>query len=245
MNKFTLFMENEFNRLETAYQMVMLEESIIRGDYDLAIYIESTNNIDYYTEAEDKAYEKKKNVFNKMIDWFKKFFAKIRDKIFELLGKKVEKYEMWTKAPEVEKGLKGFVSHLKPNTISNTMVETLKLTGFVVLITNIPVMASMAFTLVSNLKAEGIIKGTKKSLDDLNNYISSMELSQGVDYALGTGKGQVDQQFTLLNFLKTIVSNILKFIITAFNPVHNIVANTAYTAGKAVDAVYGDGRILK
>ena len=33
MNKFTLFMENEFNRLETAYKMTVLEESMIKNDY--------------------------------------------------------------------------------------------------------------------------------------------------------------------------------------------------------------------
>ena len=53
-------MENEFNRLETAYKMTVLQESIIKDDYNLSLYIEGNHNVDYYTEAEDKTYEKKK-----------------------------------------------------------------------------------------------------------------------------------------------------------------------------------------
>lgn len=87
MDKFTIYMENEFNKLETAYQMSILEESIIQNDYAFSVYTENDEGMDYFSEAKNKINEKKKKIFNKMIDWFKEFFRKIKDKILELLGK--------------------------------------------------------------------------------------------------------------------------------------------------------------
>lgn len=65
-------MENEFNKLETAYQMVMLEESMIKDDQSLSMFTESYNNIDYCIEASEKVDDKKKGIISRMVDWFKK-----------------------------------------------------------------------------------------------------------------------------------------------------------------------------
>ncbi len=230
MNKFTLFMENEFNRLETAYKMTVLQESIIKDDYNLSLYIEGNHNVDYYTEAEDKTYEKKKNIFNKMIDWFKKFFAKIRDKIFELLGRKVEKYEMWDKAPEIERGLKGFVHTLK--TKYSKFKESydykyykalLKGFGILTLILNIPVIAAMTFSLVDHVKANGVIGGLKSTLKDLEMYIMDLNYPAYDEYKAN----KAAQPTTLLTFLKDIVTGIFRLIAAAFRPITNYAMNTA------------------
>lgn len=230
MNKFTLFMENEFNRLETAYQMAMLEESMIKNDYELAIYTEGTDNINYYTEAEDKVYEKKKNIFNKMIDWFKKFFAKIRDKILELLGKKTEKYEMWDKAPEIERGLKGFVQTLK--TKYSKFKESydykfykglLKGFGILTLIMNLPVIGAMTFSLVSGVKANGVIGGLKSTLKDLEMYVLDLNYPEYDEYKAN----KAAQPTTLLTFLRDMVTGIFRLIAAAFRPVTNYAMNTA------------------
>lgn len=69
-------MENEFNKLETAYQMAMLEESMIKDDQALAMYTESGNNIDYYMEAEQKVDDKKKGIISRMVDWFKNYLPR-------------------------------------------------------------------------------------------------------------------------------------------------------------------------
>lgn len=249
MDKFTVFMENEFNKLETEYKLISMEHSIHMGDYTTSLVLSEYDTMDYYREAEEKINEKTKNVFDKLINWFKKFFKKIYDKIMEILGKKPKQYKMWEKAPQVEKGLKGFVQRVKSiasaRKLKEGIVSTLKAMGFVVLIANIPVIAGMVFQVVGNITAEGIIKGTKTSLEELNKFINSMELSDTVDYKMGTGQYNTNEQFSLLKLLKTIVSNILKFIVTAFNPVQNIVGNVGYGIGAGVDRLYGDGRMFK
>nr|DAJ74664.1 MAG TPA: hypothetical protein [Caudoviricetes sp.] len=230
MNKFTLFMENEFNRLETAYKMTVLEESMIKNDYELAIYTESIDNINYYTEAEDKAYEKKKNIFNKMIDWFKKFFAKIRDKILSLFRKKAEKYEMWDKAPQIERGLKGFVQTLKTKYAKfkesydyKFYKGLLKGFGILTLILNIPVITAMTFSLVSGVKANGVIDGIKGTLKDLEMYILKMNYPEYDEYKAN----KASQPTTLLTFLKDITTGIFRLIATAFRPMVNYAMNTS------------------
>ena len=229
MDKFTIYMENEFNKLETAYQMSILEESIIQNDYAFSVYTENDEGMDYFTEAENKINEKKKNIFNKMIDWFKEFFRKIKDKILELLGKKPKQYEMWDKAPEVEKGLKGFVQTLKnkfnrykKTTDYEATVLTLKTIGVVTLILNIPVIAGMVVMTVENVQAEGIIKGVKTSMIELEKYILKMNDTEFDEYK----SAKSNNPMTLLSFLRDIVSGIMKFIVAAFRPLGNFMHNT-------------------
>ena len=217
MNKFTLFMENEFNRLETAYQMAVLEESMIRDDYELAMYTESTDNINYYTEATEKVDNRKKGIISKMVDWFKKLFAKIRDKIMELLGKKATEYEIYDKTPKIVDGMKGLLQKIKEvmrkfgsTAFGDALKFTLITTAIAVGICNIPRVEIWGRTTVKAVKAEGLLKGLKDMAEDLEE-----------DIGIVNKKDNGEDGFRLLKFLQEVVGNIWKIIAWGFRPYNN------------------------
>lgn len=84
-NKFEVFMENEYNKLISEYKSMSLLQSSLKNDYVYACYIENTNDMYYYMEEEEKVEKKKVGIIKKILDWFKKFFKAIKDKILKLI----------------------------------------------------------------------------------------------------------------------------------------------------------------
>ena len=218
MDKFIIFMENEFNKLETAYPMVMLEESMIKDDQSLSMFTESYNNIDYCIEASEKVDDKKKGIISRMVDWFKKLFAKMRDKIMELLGKKATEYEVYDKAPKIVQGMKGLLQKIKEairkfgdSKFADFLKFELIGTAVVVALTNIPRVEIWTMTTMKAVKADGLIKGLKSIIEDLQEDIGFI-----------SKKDNGDDGFSLLNFLKDLVSNLWKIIAWGFRPASNL-----------------------
>ena len=206
-------MENEFNKLETAYQMAMLEEYMIKDDQALVMFTESGNNIDYYMEAEQKVDDKKKGIISRMVDWFKKLFAKMRDKIMELLGKKATEYEVYDKAPKIVQGMKGLLQKIKEAIRKFADFLKFELIGVavVVALTNIPRVEIWGMTTMKAVKAEGLMKGLREIVEDLQE-----------DIGIISKKDNGDDGFSLLNFLKNLVSNLWKIIAWGFRPASNL-----------------------
>lgn len=228
-NKFEVFMENEYNKLITEYKSTSLLQSSLKNDYVYAYYIENTNDMHYYMEEEEKVEKKKVGIIKKILEWFKKFFKAIKDKILKLLGMKSKKYEVWEKVPEINKGLKGLVNTLKTKfkNIKNShgfkfMVDYLKDLAIFALIINIPRMTKGITKTVSEVQAKGLLDGLKSSMENLEAYIHFMNLEDYKYYK----DNKEDEPFTLLNLLKSIVGGVLRLLSLAFRPITDKILDT-------------------
>ena len=225
-NKFEVFMENEYNKLISEYKSMSLLQSSLKNDYVYACYIENTNDMYYYMEEEEKVEKKKVGIIKKILDWFKKFFKAIKDKILKLIGIKSKKYEVWEKVPEINKGLKGLVNTLKTkyNNIKKSkgfkfVVGYLKTLGVVLLVINIPKMTSGIINTVNDVQGKGLLDGLKSSMEKLEAYIHDMNLDEYREYK----DNKEDEPFTLLNLLKSIVNGVFKLISVAVRPIGDAV----------------------
>ena len=90
-------LQNEYDKLSTVYEMLNLQVEQMRRDAEMKVFEESGTYDDLtflYQEAENEIGEQKKNVFQKIVDWFKKIFAAIGNKIKSIFGSKVEEIEV-------------------------------------------------------------------------------------------------------------------------------------------------------
>lgn len=225
-NKFEVFMENEYNKLITEYKSTSLLQSSLKNDYVYACYTENTNDMHYYMEEEEKVEKKKVGIIKKILEWFKKFFKAIKDKILKLIGMKPKKYEVWEKVPEINKGLKGLVNTLKTKfkNIKNSygfkfVVDYVKTLAIMALVINIPRMTKGIVKTVSEVQGKGLLDGIKSSMEQLEAYIHEMDLDEYKGYK----DNKENEPFTLLNLLKSIVNGILLLLSTAFRPIGDIV----------------------
>lgn len=221
MDKFTIYMENKFNKLETAYQMTILEESIIQNDYTFSVYTENDEDMDYFTEASKKVENKKKGIISKMVDWFKNLFTKIGNKILELFGKKATEYEIYDKTPKIVSGMKGLLQKIKEairkfgdSTFGQFLKFSVISTAVIVGICNIPRIEIWAMTTVKAVKADGLLKGLKGILEDLEEDIGFVQK-----------KDNTDDAFSLFKFLQEVVGNIWKIIKWGFRPYDNLLGH--------------------
>ena len=82
-------MANQANKLATMYEMVSLKSNQIYKDIETRVYLEGGDIDDMtylYQEAQEEAVEKKKGIITKIIEWFKKIFDAIREKVNGLMG---------------------------------------------------------------------------------------------------------------------------------------------------------------
>ena len=225
-NKFEVFMENEYNKLITDYKSASLLQSSLKNDYVYACYTENTSDMHYYMEEEEKVEKKKVSIIKKILEWFKKFFKAIKDKILKLIGMKPKKYEVWEKVPEINKGLKELVNTLKTKfkNIKNSygfkfVVDYVKTLAIMALVINIPRMTKGIVKTVSEVQGKGLLDGIKSSMEQLEAYIHEMDLDEYKGYK----DNKENEPFTLLNLLKSIVNGILLLLSTAFRPIGDIV----------------------
>lgn len=82
-------MANQSNKLATMYEMVSLKSNQIYKDIETRVYLEGGDIDDMtylYQEAQEEAVEKKKGIITKIIEWFKKIFDAIREKVGSLIN---------------------------------------------------------------------------------------------------------------------------------------------------------------
>lgn len=82
-------MANQANKLATMYEMVSLKSNQIYKDIETRVYLEGGDIDDMtylYQEAQEEAVEKKKGIITKIIEWFKKIFDAIREKVGSLIN---------------------------------------------------------------------------------------------------------------------------------------------------------------
>ena len=82
-------MANQSNKLATMYEMVSLKSNQIYKDIETRVFLEGGDIDDMtylYQEAQEEAVEKKKGIITKIIEWFKKIFDAIREKVGSLIN---------------------------------------------------------------------------------------------------------------------------------------------------------------
>jgi len=217
-NKFEILMENEYNKIITEYKSALLMESLCKNEYTYSIYMNNSNNADYFFETTEKVEEKKDSAIKRLIEWFKKFFRAIKEKILKLLGMKSEKVQIYDKLPAIEKGLKGFlqkvkdaITKLKDSKFADLLKTVLVTQAIILGITNIPRVAAWHYITTDNVKANGLINGVSKTLHELEDAIGIIPK-----------KDNGNNGFSLLNFLKDIVTNLSKIITWGYKPLGNI-----------------------
>lgn len=82
-------MANQANKLATMFEMVSLKSNQIYKDIETRVFLEGGDMDDMaylYREAQEEAVEKKKGIITKIIEWFKKIFDAIREKVSGLIN---------------------------------------------------------------------------------------------------------------------------------------------------------------
>ena len=207
-------MANQANKLATMYEMVSLKSNQIYKDIETRVYLEGGDMDDMtylYQEAQEEAVAKKKSIIGKLIEWFKKVFDAIREKIGGLIhgnGEDVD-VEVPGTLPKIVEALKKHFESIKMalNKIkSGDFVGGVKDLGKAVL----PELAFVGTAIVV-VKHKAII-GWIKDLTGISK--KSEEVVDGVEKAVDKeeSEGSLDEADKSLNLFQKFIQKINEVI---------------------------------
>ena len=135
-----------------------------------------------------------------------------------------EKVQIYDKLPTIEKGLKGFlqkvkdvITKLKDSKFADILKTILVTQAIILGITNLPRVSAWTYITTDHIKANGLINGVSKTLNELADAIGIIPK-----------KDNGNNGFSLLNFLKDIVTNLWKIINWGYKPLGNIADRIAF-----------------
>lgn len=207
-------MANQANKIATMYEMVSLKSNQIYKDIETRVFLEGGDMDDMtylYQEAQEEAVAKKKGIIKKIIEWFKKVFDAIREKVGGLIrgeGENVD-VEVPANVPKIVELLKKHFESIKMalNKIkSGDFIGGVKDLGKAVL----PELAFVGAAVVV-VKHKAII-GWIKDLTGISK--KSEEVVDGVENAVDKeeSEGSLDEGERSLNLFQKFIQKINEVI---------------------------------
>ena len=176
-------LQNEYDKLSTVYEMLNLQVEQMRRDAEMKVFEESGTYDDLtflYQEAENEIGEQKKNVFQKIVDWFKKIFAAIGNKIKSIFGSKVEEIEVPADVVEksslIEKAwneMQNGIAKLRNGDVSGAL-NILKVVAIPAAVGGAVAGGAVAVKKMKKGEFEGLTKKMEEIRGNLENLINSV-----------------------------------------------------------------------
>lgn len=233
-------MANEANKLFTMYEMVSLKSNQIYKDIETKVYLENGDIDDMaymYQEAQEEAVSRKKGIIKKIIEWFKKVFSAIKEKVGDLIhgsGEDVD-VEVPANVPKIVELLKRHFDSIK------MALNKIKSGDFVggsvdlakAVLPEIAIVAS-AVIVVKHKAIISWIKDLRKITD------KSEEVVDGVEKAVDkeTSEGAADEAEKSLNLFQRFIKAVSEFM-------SNLVELAKKGLGKAKDKLKSVGGAIK
>ena len=189
-------MANQSNKLATMYEMVSLKSNQIYKDIETRVFLEGGDIDDMtylYQEAQEEAVEKKKGIIAKIIEWFKKIFDAIREKVSGLINGSGENVDVEVPAnvPKIVELLKKHFESIKmalAKIKSGDFLGGFKDLGKAVLpeiaVVTTAVVVVKHKAIIGWIKdLTGISKKSEDVVDGVENAVKKEESEDGVDGA--------------------------------------------------------------
>lgn len=189
-------MANQSNKLATMYEMVSLKSNQIYKDIETRVFLEGGDIDDMtylYQEAQEEAVEKKKGIITKIIEWFKKIFEAIREKVSGIINSSAGNVDVEVPAnvPKIVELLQKHFDSIKmalAKIKSGDFLGGLKDLGKAVLpeiafVTTAVLVVKRKTIFEWIKKLLGISKKSEEVVDGVENAVKKEESEDGVDGA--------------------------------------------------------------
>ena len=236
LNKSLKLMNNDYSRIQTKFESIELSSAQVSRDIATKVFLEGISFRDadaLYAEAEEDTVEKKKNAFKSLVEWFKKVFRTIKEKIAKLAGHKT-KDEMVEVDPDIIKKAEEVSNYYKKIKTSLSKAKRGEVVAASEELEEVPVPDSIKSSddvvTESDKKVQmpkSKVDSVVKDLEDINDEIEETvdSIDKGVD------KTESSEYISKAN----IVGKILKIIMsTIAKIIGKLVIVTVITAGAAV-----------
>lgn len=236
LNKNLKLMNNDYSRIQTKFESIELSSAQVSRDIATKVFLEGISFRDadaLYAEAEEDTVEKKKNVFKSLVEWFKKVFRTIKEKIAKLAGHKT-KDEMVEVDPDIIKKAEEVSNYYKKIKTSLSKAKRGEVVAASEELEEVPVPDSIKSSDDAVTESDKKVQMPKskvdsvvKDLEDINDEIEETvdSIDKGVD------KTESSEYISKAN----IVGKILKIIMsTIAKIIGKLVIVTVITAGVAV-----------
>lgn len=221
LNKSIKMMNNDYNRIQTKFESIELSSVQVSKDIATKVFLEDVSFKDanaMYIEAEEDTVEKKKNVFKSLVEWFKKVFNTIKEKIASL-GSHKTKDEMVEVDPDIIKKAEEVSNYYKKIKTSLTKAKRGEVVAASEELDEVPVPDAIKSSddtvteadkkvQMSKSKVDSIVKDLKDINDDIEDTVDGID--KGVDK---TESGEYISKANIVGkILKTIMIAIAKII---------------------------------
>lgn len=236
LNKSLKLMNNDYSRIQTKFESIELSSAQVSRDIATKVFLEGISFRDadaLYAEAEEDTVEKKKNAFKSLVEWFKKVFRTIKEKIAKLAGHKT-KDEMVEVDPDIIKKAEEVSNYYKKIKTSLSKAKRGEVVAASEELEEVPVPDSIKSSDDAVTESDKKVQMPKskvdsvvKDLEDINDEIEETvdSIDKGVD------KTESSEYISKAN----IVGKILKIIMsTIAKIIGKLVIVTVITAGAAV-----------
>lgn len=221
LNKSLKLMNNDYARIQTKFESIELSSTQVSRDIATKVFLEGISFLDadaMYTEAEEDSVEKKKSVFKSLVEWFKKVFNTIKEKISSLTKRKSEDTmvevdpDIIKKAEEVSnyyKKIKTSLSKAKRGEVISASEELEEVpVPEAIKSSDETVTESSKKVQMSKSKVDSVVKDLEDINDDIEETVDGMD--KGVDK---TESGEYVSKANIVGkILKTIMIGIAKII---------------------------------
>ena len=214
-------MNNDYNRIQTKFESIELSSVQVSKDIATKVFLEDVSFKDanaMYIEAEEDSVEKKKNVFKSLVEWFKKVFNTIKEKI-ATLGSHKTKDEMVEVDPDMIKKAEEVSNYYKKIKTSLAKAKRGEVVAASEELDEVPVPDAIKSSddtvtevakkvQMSKSKVDSIVKDLKDINDDIEDTVDGID--KGVDK---TESGEYISKANIVGkILKTIMIAIAKII---------------------------------
>lgn len=214
-------MNNDYNRIQTKFESIELSSVQVSKDIATKVFLEDVSFKDanaMYIEAEEDTVEKKKSVFKSLVEWFKKVFNTIKEKIASL-GSHKTKDEMVEVDPDMIKKAEEVSNYYKKIKTSLAKAKRGEVVAASEELDEVPVPDAIKSSddtvteaakkvQMSKSKVDSIVKDLKDINDDIEDTVDGID--KGVDK---TESGEYISKANIVGkILKTIMITIAKII---------------------------------
>ena len=221
LNKTIKMMNNDYNRIQTKFESIELSSVQVSKDIATKVFLEDVSFKDanaMYIEAEEDTVEKKKSVFKSLVEWFKKVFNTIKEKIASL-GSHKTKDEMVEVDPDMIKKAEEVSNYYKKIKTSLAKAKRGEVVAASEELDEVPVPDAIKSSddtvteaakkvQMSKSKVDSIVKDLKDINDDIEDTVDGID--KGVDK---TESGEYISKANIVGkILKTIMITIAKII---------------------------------
>ena len=221
LNKSLKLMNNDYSRIQTKFESIELSSAQVSRDIATKVFLEGISFRDadaLYAEAEEDTVEKKKNAFKSLVEWFKKVFRTIKEKIAKLAGHKT-KDEMVEVDPDIIKKAEEVSNYYKKIKTSLSKAKRGEVVAASEELEEVPVPDSIKSSDDAVTESDKKVQMPKskvdsvvKDLEDINDEIEETvdSIDKGVDKT--ESSEYISKANIVGKILKIIMSTIAKII---------------------------------